>query len=507
MNQKALIYCRVSSKSQATDGHGLESQEARCRQYAEAKGYDFAAVFPDTITGGGDFLQRPGMVALLSFIDAQPDENFVVVFDDVKRASRDTRGFLDLRDAFRERGVRVESPNFSFDETPESEFVETVIAAQGALERKQNGRQVKQKMSVRARLGYWCHLEPTGYRFEKVEGHGKLMVRDEPLASIVQEGLEGYASGRFQTQAELGQFLQDDPRFPRGTSGRVGAERVSQLLQQPLDAGYINSEAYGLSWKKAQHEPLISLETYQKIQRRRDSKAKAPKRANIGDEFALRGVAVCACCEAPLRSSFSKGRHGVRYPYYLCQTRECEANGKSIKRDVLEDDVGAIVKRLEPAEGLTTLVAAMFRKAWDVRQAQAADVARVIKRQIVGIERDIEKTLDRLVDTSSQTVIRAFARKVDQLEKEKALLSERAVNQAQPTRSFEELLEPALAFLTSPWKLWESGEIALRRIVLKLAFAGRIKCCRNEGARSPKIAFPFKDLGAFCGAEVKNGGA
>ncbi len=56
MNQKALVYCRVSSKSQETDGHGLESQEARCRQYAEAKGYDFAAVFPDTITGGGDFL-------------------------------------------------------------------------------------------------------------------------------------------------------------------------------------------------------------------------------------------------------------------------------------------------------------------------------------------------------------------------------------------------------------------------------------------------------------------
>ncbi len=30
----ALIYCRVSSKAQAKRGDGLDSQEARCRQYA-----------------------------------------------------------------------------------------------------------------------------------------------------------------------------------------------------------------------------------------------------------------------------------------------------------------------------------------------------------------------------------------------------------------------------------------------------------------------------------------
>ena len=172
------------------------------------------------------------MLALLSFIDAQPDEDFVVVFDDLKRMSRDTRAFLDLRDAFRLRNVKVESPNFTFEESPEGEFVETVIAAQGALERKQNRRQVKQKMNVRTKFGFWCHLPPVGYKFETIKGQGKTLVRDEPVASIVQEALESYASGSFETQAEVQRFLQDDPRFPRGKSGRVGPERVSQLLQK-----------------------------------------------------------------------------------------------------------------------------------------------------------------------------------------------------------------------------------------------------------------------------------
>ena len=103
----------------------------------------------------GDYLKRPGMMNLLSFIDAQPNERFVIIFDDLKRASRDTRAYLDLRDAFRQRGVHMECLNMKLGDTPEDEFVETIMAAQGALERKQNGRQVAQKMKARMQSGYW----------------------------------------------------------------------------------------------------------------------------------------------------------------------------------------------------------------------------------------------------------------------------------------------------------------------------------------------------------------
>ena len=208
--QRAVIYCRVSSKSQEEDGHGLESQETRCREHAKSKGYDVEAAFPDTITGG-DFMKRPGMVALLSYLDAQPDKNYVVIFDDLKRFARDTRFHLDLRDAFRARGAIIECLNFKFDDTPEGEFIETIMAAQGALERKQNGRQVAQKMRARMQNGYWIHNAPAGYKYFSEKGRGKLLVRDEPLATIVAEAIEGYSLGRFQTQAEVKRFFNPCP--------------------------------------------------------------------------------------------------------------------------------------------------------------------------------------------------------------------------------------------------------------------------------------------------------
>ncbi|WP_028792845.1 recombinase family protein [Thalassobaculum salexigens] len=96
-SRKALVYCRVSSKRQSQEGSGLVSQEHRCRQYAEAKGYTVEAVFPDDVSGGGDFMNRPGMVALLAYMDAKPKEQFVVIFDDLKRYARDTEFHLRLR--------------------------------------------------------------------------------------------------------------------------------------------------------------------------------------------------------------------------------------------------------------------------------------------------------------------------------------------------------------------------------------------------------------------------
>lgn len=69
----AIIYCRVSSTRQKLEGSGLDSQEHRCRQYAAAQGYEVVNVFPDDASGGNDFMQRPGIRDMLSFIDRYPE--------------------------------------------------------------------------------------------------------------------------------------------------------------------------------------------------------------------------------------------------------------------------------------------------------------------------------------------------------------------------------------------------------------------------------------------------
>jgi hypothetical protein len=48
-------------------------------------------------------------------------------------------------------------------------------------------------MAARVSNGYWPFAKPIGYRFIAVAGRGKMLERDEPIASIIQQALEGYA--------------------------------------------------------------------------------------------------------------------------------------------------------------------------------------------------------------------------------------------------------------------------------------------------------------------------
>ena len=95
---------------------------------------------------------------------------------------------------------------------------------------------------------------------------GKLIFRKEPEASIIQEVLEGYASGRFQTQAEIQHYLDTIPEYPKGPSGKTYCQHPYDLLTCIHYAGYYDYPSWGVGLTKAWHEPLISYETYLKIQ-------------------------------------------------------------------------------------------------------------------------------------------------------------------------------------------------------------------------------------------------
>jgi len=55
----------------------------------------------------------------------------------------------------------------------------------------------------------------------------------------------------------------------------------------------------------------------------------------------------------------------------------------------------------------------------------------------------------------------------------------------------------AMQFLATLWNLWESGQLHLRKLVLRLAFTERMTCHRERGFSSPKKATPFKLLGGI----------
>jgi site-specific DNA recombinase len=131
-------------------------------------------------------------------------------------------------------------------------------------------------MRARMQHVYWVFQAPVGYCYERDSGRGKILVRDEPNASILQEALEGYASGRFATQVEVKRFLEAQPSFPKDLpNGEIRYQRIHDLLTRVIYAGCLEALNWNVGLREGKHEGLISFETFEKIQARLKSTAKS----------------------------------------------------------------------------------------------------------------------------------------------------------------------------------------------------------------------------------------
>mmetsp|Transcript_22904 Transcript_22904/g.38407 ORF Transcript_22904/g.38407 Transcript_22904/m.38407 type:complete len:223 (+) Transcript_22904:56-724(+) len=210
---KAVIYARVSGAKQVREGDGLASQENRCREYATCKDYDVVEVFQDDMSG--KFERRPAMDRMLAFLRLHPKGSVAVIIDDISRFARNVQAHIALREMLNDAGGVLESPSIEFGEDSDSRLVEHMLASVAQHQREKNAEQTSNRMKGRMMNGYAVFTAPIGYAYKKAGSHGKLLTRVEPVASIIQEGLEGYASGRITSQAELKRFFEAQPAFPQ----------------------------------------------------------------------------------------------------------------------------------------------------------------------------------------------------------------------------------------------------------------------------------------------------
>ncbi|WP_299671959.1 recombinase family protein [uncultured Roseobacter sp.] len=493
---KAVIYTRVSGAKQVREGDGLASQENRCREYATYKDYDVVEVFSDDMSG--KFERRPAMDRMLAFLRLHPRNSIVVIIDDISRFARNVQAHIKLRETLAEAGGILESPSIEFGEDSDSRLVEHMLASVAQHQREKNAEQTSNRMKGRMMNGYAVFAAPIGYKYKKTGAHGKLLTRDEPLASIIQEGLEGYASGRIASQAELKRFFESQALFPKDLpNGQIRQQKVSDIISRVVYAGYVEHLPWGITRRKGHHEPIISLSTYEAIQQRKAARPLAPARKDINRDFPLRGFVTCACCDKPMTAAWAKSRTGKRHPYYFCQTRGCDYRRKSIRRADIEGRFEDILKTLQPSQNLFEIVKAMLKQAWEMRLDQQGQQKAVIAKQIKAIDKDVSKTLDKIMGSSNKTVIAAFEKRIEELERQKTVLMEKATQSGKPKKSFAEIIEPPLSFLANPWNLYQNGSFAMKRLVVKLAFSGPLAYDHKSGYRTAQPSGIFSFLSDF----------
>ena len=300
----AVVYARVSSKAQTERGQGLASQITRCCEYARYMDAEVLEIFQDDMSGRIE--NRPGMLAMLTFLKKNKSKQYLVIIDDISRLARNIDAHRSLRKRITQAGGILVSPNISFGESAIEALNEDISMVFADHQSKMNAEQTVNRMRACLMRGHWPLPVPMGYERSTLKSDGKKLIRDEPLASIIQKTLKAYASGRLQTQSEVKRYLE---KFPRGSDGYVHPQRVKNLLTRVVYTGYLEHHEWNVSLRKGNHEGLIDYQTFQKIQDRLNGAANAPARKDLSSEFPLRGSICCADCGGPAYCKLVNKQH------------------------------------------------------------------------------------------------------------------------------------------------------------------------------------------------------
>lgn len=489
-NKIALIYTRVSTLGQETDGTGNKSQAIRCRELATKEGWVVEKVFQDTFSGAGDFMKRPSMKELLEYIDKNKFKNYVVIFDDLKRLSRETKTYLELIVAFKERNVELKCLNFNFEETPEGEFVGTIIAATGELERKQNQRQVIQKQRARMLDGYWPHRAFKGYNQVKTEGHGKLSFPNEK-AIFITEAYEGYAFGRFKNLVDVGRFLFENKVISGGSDKMLGTTALS-ILKNVFYLGYIEFPKYDVSKRIGKHKPIVGLDVFNKVQEKINGRFKFEREYQIvRDEFELRGIARCESCKTKFRSYITRKNRNKKvqeYYYYECKVKTCKNYSQIITASEMHSDFHSLLKAISPSAEILELGKQMYDEAFkEFNQTLKVD-DKFKTETLLNLNKQIDSLLESITGTQNQTLKRTYEEKLESLVLKKDELTVKTEKTVDMEKVCRTSMDRVFEILKSPYESWTKMDALQKKTFYNYIFAEDFERSKENKCRTLKLS-------------------
>lgn len=377
--KRAAIYIRVSTEGQRDEGYSIDAQTELLTAYCTSREIKAREFYID---GGfsGSNIERPAMMRLIEDIK-RGEISHVIVYklDRLSRSQKDTLYLIE--DVFNPAGVTFISMNENMDtSTPIGRAMLGIMSAFAQLERETIRERTRMGMQERVKNGYWPGggKIPFGYDYDRQKGILVPNADAETVRKAYDLYLAGYSTDR------IAQLL-----------GLRYEHLALQILKRKTNAGYI---VYNGVEYKGRHEPIISLETYEKTMQSMRERARKPV---SGGNYLLTGLLVCGKCGAKMRyqkwgktdckiicySADKSKRHLMRDPN--CDNKRHSA--WEIEEIVLEDLFSLGVDRGEEKE------------------TEAESVAQLLKAQENAARTKLRRLYDLYGDSGDELLLEAIA--------------------------------------------------------------------------------------------------
>ena len=303
-------YIRVSDERQ--DEYSPDSQLKKIREFAAKEGYIIPDeyVFYDDGISGKSVRRRDDFNRMIAIAKEKTHPFDVIYVWKFSRFARNQEESMVYKNLLQKKGVSVKSVSEPIPEGHFGSLIERIIEWMDEFYLVNLGVEVTRGMTEKVSRGEPVVAPPFGYKMGE-----KTYLPDEEsgAADIVREIFERTANGEKQREiaVSLGQ------RGIRTKRGNMPENRwVEYILRNACYIGKIRWTPDGIRAISkrdydnektivvdGQHEPLISMELWEKVQKRLDDQKKAyPKYARREQpiNYMLKGLVRCSSCDGPI---------------------------------------------------------------------------------------------------------------------------------------------------------------------------------------------------------------
>lgn len=314
---KYCLYARKSTESDERQALSIDSQVKEMLQIAEKEGLDVIDIRRES-KSAKDSDNRPVFKELLQDIT---NEKFNAILtwapDRLSRNAGDLGSVVDLMDAQKLHSIRTYGQTFS--NSPNEKFLLMILCSQAKLENDNRGINVKRGLRARCELGLWPTIAPTGYLKEKRMDRKNECLLDEDRAPVIKQMFEKVAYERWSGR-RLYHWLKFDLNF-RTAAGKkhLSLGNIYRILENTFYYGEFEYPKKSGNWYQGKHEPIISKELYEDVQKQVKN-SQLIRKESI--EFAFTKIMKCGLCGSGVSATekFKKLKDGGhnRHVYYGC---------------------------------------------------------------------------------------------------------------------------------------------------------------------------------------------
>lgn len=321
--KSAYLYVRVSTDEQKRKGYSLPEQEDRLLKYCESNTIHIKGIYREDFSAKN--FNRPEWKKLLLQIkkERSKEEN-TILFIKWDRFSRNIQYAYEMIGILRKHNTRAMAIDQPVDlDIPESSVMLAVYLSVPEAENTRRALNTANGMRRARLMGRHPNKAPMGFmNLTAIDGR-KIISLKQPEANIIR--------WIFLQLAKNIYTISEVRRMAINKGLLCSSSYFFRLIRNPVYCGLIpvivNDEEEKLI--KGNHEALISVSTFNEVQKVINTKRKVSSRSeDLKAAFYLTGFLICPQCGKKLCGSFSKGS-SKKYPYYHCRAK-CKTRISSV---------------------------------------------------------------------------------------------------------------------------------------------------------------------------------